>query len=364
MFNQSLRRIPTPLRRIILVVALVGVGLATRPQPSHAANIHLRYFEAADVLLTDNTFQLFSLSALQDEQITIVAYGLEGEVIPSITLFDGNGRTILEDRNLDGLSASFIQATIPMNCMYTFLVSRTGEQGGVVRVMLFAGDPLNEDLSLLDTVDPFLPNRAFLVAGSTINPIQVSLEVVEDTSQAAQGIFASRGTQSAPPPMEERMTARQNASWINNRGDTFYTLHLSFFPEATLPTSQKLGAHFARMAQTLGTSTVQLNINEGLTTPNPLARPICDAVVVAEHDWLMGPSEDYLPIGETQLTIGDNVEIVGENGDYYQLVNINNPKGDGWVPKSALEVGSARTGTDCSRVQFVIAPAPTTDNHR
>jgi hypothetical protein len=360
-FDSSARRSISLLAGGVLALALI---LLARPQPTQAANIHLRYFEGADVLLTDRTFQLFSLSALQDEQITIVAYGLEEGVTPSITLFDGNGRTILEDRNLDGLPASSVQVTIPLNCVYTFLVSRTSEQGGLIRVMLFAGDPLSDDLSFLDSIDPFLPNRAFLVAGDTVDPIEVSLEVLEDASADSTGIFAARGTQFAPPPMDERLTPRQSATWVNNDGDTFYTLHLSFFPEAMPPTSSKLGAHLARTSQTLATSTVQLNINEGLPSADPLTRPICDAVVIEEVTWLAGPSPQYRALDEAPLQLGRELEVVGENEDYYQVVNLNNPRGDGWIPKSALELGSATTGTDCSRVEFVMAPALTPETRR
>jgi hypothetical protein len=52
------------------------------------------------------------------------------------------------------------------------------------------------------------------------------------------------------------------------------------------------------------------------------------------------------------------VELIGENGDFYLILDATNPKGGSWIPKAALS-GINTGGLDCSRV--LPFPAPILD---
>lgn len=343
-------------------LTLLGVIFLSLARPSQAANIHLRYFESADAILEDSQFQLFSLAALQDEEVTIVAYGLQEAVIPGIAFFDRQGRTIAENRNLDNQSGTSVQVVIPENGIFTFLVSRQTEVIGSIRVMVFVGDPLRDDLSLLDTIDPLLPNRAFLIGGAEGDPVAMALSVLAEEGGEALRVYASRGTTTQAPPLEERLNAVQRAEWENGTAD-MYTLNVSFNPEI-LPTTHKLSAHLSYMAQTLQLSTIQLDVNLGLPEPEALARPVCRAVVENQTPWLAGPSEAYKQLGDKDLEVGRELEIVGFFEGYYQVVNTNNPSGDGWILDTALGVIAPDPEADCLRVQEVSPPELTNANRR
>ena len=368
---------------VLIILMLVMVA------PTGAANIHMHFFESADAFLTAEQFQLFSYAALENDEVTIVAYGLEENVQPSISLFDTDGVTMTEDLNTDELQVAVVQAVMPANGLYTFLVSRISEDEGLIRVMLFQGTPLI-DLSVLDEIDPFLPSVAYMLAGDEENPVEVRLVVTgaieveaplevaateeptdatatpsptPDKSQAAPAlpqIFASRGTEIEVPPLEERITPVTEVSWVNDNSDYFYTLNVRSFPDP-VTTSQKLNAQFSRMRQVVNGATIQTDIGDPEETLD-LTRDYCTGSIIPNATLLMGPGTDYRD-ALTTLSSEEETEIVAQNGNYFLIVDLESPTGGTWVLKSEFLIDDALLES-CLNIPEVEPPLFTPENRR
>jgi hypothetical protein len=341
---------------VAVILLLLGAVLTT-----DAANIHIRYFESADVILGDSRFQIFSFSALEDEQVTIVAYGLEEGIVPGITVLDPTGTTMVEDLNSEGTPVAVAELIAPENGTYTFLVSRQSDVSGLMRVMLFEGEALGQDLTLLDTIDPFLPSRAYLVAGDEEDPIEMTIRVLldadDESAENPPTIFASRGTEVEVAPFEERINPVQQYSWLNSQGDIFYTLNVRPLPEP-VPTTSKAITLFSPRSDVTDLEDIEITLGDG-GEPEMLQRAVCLATALAGAEVLAGPGDDYAVL-ET-LGGGEQYEIVGENGMYVQVVDVNNPSGASWILKSNLIMPDLAS-EDCLRVGFVEAPPLTEEN--
>lgn len=337
------------MKRIFLI--LLG-GMLFGTLSTHAANIHLRYFESIDVFLTEERFQSYSFSALADENVTIIAYGLENETVPALTVFDTIGSTLIENPNLESVPAAAVQFTVPENGIYTFLVSRQTDSGGLIRVMVFEGDPLTDDRTLIDTVDPLLPARAFLFAGDETDPVEVQISVVtdDDTTIKPPEVFASRGTDVDLPPLAERTEPVTSRAWENTDSERIYTINVRAIPEPVA----HVNGFFSRTQQTSGIAQLQVDVNEG-GPPEEVNRPVCRAFVLANGSSFTGPSEEDYEVF-SDLTRGQEVEIVGENGDFFLIVDPNSPTGGSWIRKDALDIPGGLESEDCSRVEEVAAP--------
>ncbi len=333
---------------------LLGCLLLLGTFSANAANIHLRYFESVDAFLTEERFQRYSFAGLADEEITIVAYGLDENVIPTLTVFDTIGSTLIENPNEDELSAVAVRFTVTENGIYTFLVSRQTDEGGLIRVMVFEGDPLTDDRSLLDEVDPLLPARAFLFAGDEVDPVEIQISVVDDddpeTSQVK--VYASRGTDVELPPLEERTEPVTTRIWENTDSERIYTVNIRALPE---PVAHVNGFFSRKQQEDLPDSGIlQIDVNEG-GEPEPVKRPLCIAFVLETVQSFGGPSaEDYPPA--TLLNRGEEVEIVGQNGEFLLIVDPNSDTGGSWIPSVSVDIPSGLDSEDCSRVQEVAAP--------
>jgi len=341
-------------RLALLLSLLVMLGGLLFPLTAHANIIHLRYFESADAFLTTEQFQQFSFSALQEEKVTLVAYGLEDGLVPALTLLDVDGRVLAEALNVAQNPVVDLTFVVPQNGLYNFLVSRQSENGGLVRVMLFEGDPLKDDLSLLDTIDPFLPSRAFLLGGDDVNPVRVRIAITENMT-AGDGVFASRGTQLQVPPQQERFTPVKVAEWLNDNGQIFYTLNIRTFPEP-LPTTFKNRALFAQTRQA-SAGLIRIDVNEG-GEPTLVDRPQCVGFVQGGV-FSNGPSAVYNQFAAPQ--IGAEVEIVGQHSTYFLVVDPSNPTGGSWIDKSHISF-PASDDLDCGRVQEMSGPTPNESN--
>lgn len=346
---------------------LLGMMLLMAPS-SHASNIHLRYFESADALLTNSAFQLFSFAAIDGEKVTVVAYGIDDNLLPTLTVLDVNGITLAEDLNEDANEVSVIELVAPDNGLYTFLVSRRSDAGGLVRVLLFTGDPLSGNLTRLDTVDPLLPGRAYLVAGgSTEEPLEMAVTVLEeeeadttDTSPSTPTeIFAARGSELSAPPVEERTSPIQQKGWENEEGDIFYTLIVRALPDPLPATSQKLGAQFSTMAQFLDIVDIQIDIGQG-GEPEPIQRPICKGNVIVTSPLLAGPAETYIEVGD--ITAPQDVEIIGFFGQYLLILDLNSPTGGSWIARNSVQIDETLSSPSCARVVEMAGPEPNEDN--
>jgi hypothetical protein len=347
------------VKKPLLLVIFALLGLAT--YASQASTIHVRYFESADFFLIGERFQLYSFAALEGETITLVVYGLDAELSPAVSVFDINGMTIAEDINSEQDDVAVVEVTAPANGLYTALVSRQTETGGLVRVMLFEGEPLSSDLSVLDTIDPLLPSRAYFAQGDSENPISMTVTVLDDENEETPlpQIFASRGTEVEAPPLEERVSAIERFTWRNNDGTIFYTLNVRSLPEEQLPTSRKVGGFLSASAQFLDLATIRLDIGQATEDPDFLPRPQCTGNVVGGAALLAGPGEQFIETG--QIAQRTNVEIVGSHSTFWLVLDPESPVGGSFIPKS--EVQLTASDEDCARATLeVVAPDETPDN--
>jgi hypothetical protein len=347
------------MKRWLILCFSLGL-LLILAAPGGANSIHVRSFESADVIFSEQQLQLFSVAALQGEKLTLVVYGLDEGVQPYISLFDVNGVTIGEDLNSDGDQIAVLEVTIPENGLYTFVVSRLSENGGLMRVMVFEGEPLQGDLSLLDTIDPLLPSRAYFVEGAEAAPVIMTLSVLDDENEdtPTPQVYASRGTEVSLPPTEERLQAVDQVSWENEAGDIFYTLNVRALPEI-LPTSSKLGGQLRQAAQFLDLTNIRLDIGAGGVL-EALSRPVCNARARNGAVGRLGPGDQYREV--TRFNANQALELVGESGDFYLVVDANSPTGGSWVEKSSVNSESDLAGLACSRVEPFAAPDLTDEN--
>lgn len=204
---------------------------------------YLYYFESDDALLTSSRSKLYSFGTLPEEEVTILVYGLDKLVIPQLALYDADGTLILSD---DGTSntnryTAQLKFVADEKELLFFEVTRKNNTGGLVRVMLFEGKPFDDDLTLLDTINPLLPGRAFMVAGDHIEDAIVGLDVAVEVLPVPRfdderpEVFASRGTFTTFPPDTERFNADDYRSWSNTPDVEIYTINVRAAPEP--PTS-------------------------------------------------------------------------------------------------------------------------------
>jgi|GEM_PF-6897395 len=331
----------------LIAIAILGFGLV---QSASADSIYTRYFESYDIILREQSFQIFAVSALQGEKLTIATYGLSDSLIPSITVFDPAGRTITEDLNNNDERIAAVQWTATIDGMYTFAISRKTEASGLVRVMMFEGDPIDYDVTLLDFAAPNLPSRAFLIDGNSTDPIGVYTEITQNLGVVSEDVryFVSRGSSFEIPPEEERFAAIENTSWINDQ-DTFYTLNIRAIPEQQ-DFSYK-NDFLSPRPQFNNPFEYIIQIGEGSEEFVRIDRPQCqiDAVNLTLYD---GPDTTY---DIDNIIVGNTtIEIVGrdETGEWLQIVNENEDDGNSWIPSLPYQADS----DDCSRVTGVYYP--------
>lgn len=227
------------LLRLLLIFALLFVPLipfVLAVEETEAAPLFLYYYESDDKLVEAGVTQVYGFRATAEDKVTIAVYGMDGDLIPRLKLTDPSGNLIAENSNAANQNSVFLQATVTVNGLYNFEVEASGS--GLMRVMLFNGDPLALDITLLDVMNPLLPSRAFMVAGKSQNPLRMLVEVLTielPNLTFTPRVFASRGTLEAPPPTTERHTPVEIYEWSNNDGDTIYTVNIRALPELNAP---------------------------------------------------------------------------------------------------------------------------------
>jgi len=332
------------MRKASLFALFLVFSLLLGVVNAQAANIHLHFFESIDTTLEEQRFQTFSFFADAGEPITIVSYGLQDGAAPSLVLLDTMGATLKEDLNTNGLPVATVEATLPQAGIYTFVVSRVSEQGGVFRVMVFSGDPLKAGQTYMDTIDPLLPARAYLLAGIGDINTEIQLEVVPDASgnPVPNEIYVSRGTDQDPPPLAERLNPGSVFSWVNEAGVTFYTITARATPEL-MPTSGKPRGLLSLMAQTLDLGFVKIQVAPENT---PQEEPSEDIVFIRRDQLigqityptakLAGPGGNYRQQDITES--GTQFEIVAQSGNYFLVVDPNSLTGGSWIRKDRFEL--------------------------
>jgi hypothetical protein len=131
--------------------------------------VYLYYFESSEAALDSTTPDaLFAFGTLPKENVTLVAYGLDDIIEPRLTLTDVDGNVIAEGQPTGNPFVTIHQFEAKEDRRYNFKISRKNtdtEAKGLVRVMVFEGDPIADDTTYLDNVNPLLPGRSFMVAG-------------------------------------------------------------------------------------------------------------------------------------------------------------------------------------------------------
>jgi Ca2+-binding RTX toxin-like protein len=219
--------------------ANTSVEVVQEPQP-----LYLYYFESDDQFLQKGEMQQYQFATFAGEEVTIAVYGLDELVQPQLTLRDG-ANTVIINRQPNSLNPyiNIYQFTAPADDLYTFdvIAFEADENGGLVRVMLLEGEPIEGDLTYLDTVNPLLPGRVFMVAGSDeIDPevnkiipgLRAGAEVLPvDRFRTKPDIFVSRSSIDFPPSQAERFSPAPSHEWFNTTDSEFYFFTVHAIPE-------------------------------------------------------------------------------------------------------------------------------------
>ncbi len=227
------------------------IAIPTQAQVLPDDVTYLYYFESDDARLIDSTFKRYAFAPLPNEVVTMVAYGLDERTQPIIRLYNANGTTIANSTiNASQPFVASLEYRARENGLLFFEVERVGGEGGLVRVMLFEGEPLDQDLTFLDDMNPLLPNRAFMVAGRDDEEgLRVLVEVLDvPFSRVKPQVFASRGTLSEIPTPEERFTASDAFLWYNQDGQAVYFVHVRPTPEETTETTRDISYSFINIS--------------------------------------------------------------------------------------------------------------------
>ncbi|NJL94753.1 MAG: hypothetical protein HC915_14060, partial [Anaerolineae bacterium] len=332
---------------------LQASSLAAPGQQVATNNIFLRYFESADSLLRVQPYQVFSFVGEAGERVTLVAYGLGEEMQPSITVLDPVGFVASEDANLARRSVAVVEFVVPDTGVYPVIISRGEEGEGLLRVMLFEGEPLKADLTLLDTADPLEPARAFLIAGGRalptdpdgpLAPLPFSLITLpfEDPELPLPQVFAARADDASLPLDRERYQPIQQFGWINRDGERVYTLNVRPFAEVLPPLDQPPGAPAPTpvpLAQPPDRPfDYLLTIGGGSVPAQRLERLICDI------NLSMGSATPVFPrplnglAALGNLPPGVRVEVVGRDAAINWLLIVYDPvlAGVGWIEENGV----------------------------
>jgi len=217
-------------------------------------SVYLYYYESHDVLLDSSETQLYSFAPIPNEKVTIVTYGLDDSAETQIKLYDANNRLIRQASNsqvsFTGSSAeasphiTSIQHTATSDGIYTFEVTNNEDKQGHLRTMLFVGDPIDLDITLLDDLNPLLPSKAFMVAGDsttlfedpitseTFTGLRTEVEVLPvDVLERVPDVFLSYSTLTVLPDLEDRLTPVTIQRWFNDDGQETYLVNISPRPE-------------------------------------------------------------------------------------------------------------------------------------
>jgi hypothetical protein len=227
------------MKKLFGVLLLMTLWVSFTQARDNTIPFILRYFETDDVLLEQGQSQSYQFLAFRNEEVTIVVYGLDGLIEPEINLYDSNNELVQTGESRENTHIRFMQFTASQDGVYTFVVIATYAEpsGGLARVMLVEGDPIDGDLTYLDTVNPLLPGRVFMVAGSdeidtNVTATEVGLRTGAEVLPVERfrdkpDIFVSRGTLDELPPIEERFSPNQSHVWFNegNNEVYFFTVH-------------------------------------------------------------------------------------------------------------------------------------------
>ena len=220
-------------------------------------SIYLYYYESDDALLDVGQSQLYTFAPIPGENITIVSYGLDDSALTSVSLFDSNSNLVgtgttnqvtEKPDNTDTTPQSpFITAiehTANSSGLYYFEVKHESGDAGLIRTMLFVGEPFNTDLTLIDELNPLLPSKAFMVAGDpdrewineltgeTIQGLRTDVDVLPiERIDRSPDVFLSYSTLSYLPDVTERLEPVTFDRWFNQDDQEIYLVNIRPVPE-------------------------------------------------------------------------------------------------------------------------------------
>jgi Ca2+-binding RTX toxin-like protein len=239
---------------ILLLCCTVGIGLLQASDADDTETVgaaaapaaertYLYYFESSEAKLDSTTpTALFAFGTLPKENVTLVAYGLDDVILPQMTLTDSEGNHVADALPTGNAHVVVYRFEASENRLYNVDVSRKNTDSdatGLVRVMVFEGDPITVDRTLLDNVNPLLPGRSFMVGGKEPTEDQPGLSMVVEAlpigrfNRERPEIFASRGSDEFMPPLPERIDADDLFQWYNVETPEiqFYTVTIRATPE-------------------------------------------------------------------------------------------------------------------------------------
>jgi Ca2+-binding RTX toxin-like protein len=226
---------------LVLFISLVTAVTVQAEEVRDEEPLYLYYFETDDVLLREGESQHYRFATLPDEDVTLVAYGLDALVLPQLTLYDAAGEIITTGISAENQTyVKTIRFSSDELELFSFEVTALSadENGGLVRVMLFEGEPIAQNLTYIDTVNPLLPGRAFMVGGSeNEHPsgnlgLQTRVQVLPvERFRERPEVFASRGSEVELPPLDDRFDPGESDEWWNEGEESVFFFTVSPIPE-------------------------------------------------------------------------------------------------------------------------------------
>jgi Ca2+-binding RTX toxin-like protein len=287
------------------------------------------YFESQDLPASRDQPTDFVFLPNRNDLVTVFVYGLDPDIWPILRVLTPEGDLLHENLNAGKQSGIFFRFRPTLPGLYRFSVASFGAGTGLVRVMLFEGEPLEDDLTLLDTLNPLLPSRAFMVAGNNFKPVRTLVETLVIRTPIFQFrpiLYTSRGTSTTPPPVEERHTPLDIKEWFNEDGSTFYTVNIRAIPEDGAPPSANPpfsygslgdGTYFYYLTIGAGSDPVVLVRDGAGELIEGVLRPSSSNLLIVVTDPLLGgPNAPRVPViiidPETQTVTVDGTTIPPE----------------------------------------------------
>lgn len=259
----------TPLNVLLLTINLILIAIVgwvvTADEATNTIldqSVYLYYFESDDALLDVGETQLYTFAPLPGEDVTIVVYGLDDFASPSVSLFGPTSSLIESASSLDQpiaedtpevLYITSIEYVATTEGLHHFEVKNESGEKGLVRTMLFVGEPINEDITLLDELNPLLPSKAFMVAGDpdreweneltgeTIQGLRTEVDVLPiERIDRTPDVFTSYSTLSYLPDINSRLEPVNFIRWFNEDEEEIYLVNIRPLPEEETEVSKEI----------------------------------------------------------------------------------------------------------------------------
>lgn len=230
-------------------------------------SVYLYYYESDDQLLDAGEVQYYTFAPYPGENITIATAGLDETALTSVTLYNSNGQPVASassntitanpnTQNPDEQQTPYvaaIQHTATSSGLYYFEVKNESNSDGLIRSMLFVGDPFDQDITLIDELNPLLPSKAFMVAGDpsrtwtdeltgeTLEGLRTQVDVQEiERLDLTPDVFTSYSTLSYLPDIAERLDPDIFFQWFNKDGEEIYLVNVRPLPEEETEASRNI----------------------------------------------------------------------------------------------------------------------------